>query len=683
MENILYNISQVLGITIIHSIWQALLIYFMLRLALMFSPYLSSSKKYLMAVSSLLAITGWFVYTLVNEIHLYNWLAIKPEKLSAMPLMLELPADFRKLNDQSIRYYYSIEEYLPYITLVYVTGLLFNTTRLILARKKINIIKQTMSIDILLQRQVNKFRDMLNIDDRVKIGLSTFVDVPCMVGYLKPIILLPFTLSTYLTAEEIDSILLHELAHIKRNDYLVNLLQQVISTLLFFNPCAQLINRIINEERENCCDDLVIQSTPSPVIYAKALLKLEQTRENNMRMALSATGKKYQLLNRIERIMKTKKPIASIRPALLAMLILTAGIFSIALLNPKIAQGKISIKAINPAISSMLTDTVHKSKAKSKKLAAAKKTVKTKQTVAYDDYNDAKLEKLSEEINKHGEAINSYYNSPEFKKYEADMEAKSKEIEEYYNRPELKELQLKQEKLSADFEKTWGETEETKKWGEQMGKMGENIEKYYKSPEFKQLNEQLEKKYGIPHNRQYFDDRKDENYRKYEEELQQHVPADVKQQTEELKKLGEQMRGHFDSPEFREKQQEMRLMGDSMRKVFNNGAIKQQQMEMRKLGEQMRAFQNNPQIKKEQELMRQAQARMRAYMNSPEFKNRMYQMKRDAMNYNYNYNFNDDNEKPEKPEKPEAPEKPEKLERPAAPEKPEPPQVPEKPDTTH
>jgi len=668
MENILYNISQVLGITIIHSIWQGLVIYFMLRIALLFSTQLSSSKKYALALTSLFAITGWFIYTFVNEIHIYNWLAVKPAKLSAMPLMLELPADIRRFNDQSIRYYYNIEGYLPYITMLYVAGLLFNTARLLLARKKIHTIRQTMSIEIPLQRQVNKFREMLNIDVRVKIGLSKLVDVPCMVGYFKPIILLPFTLSTYLAAEEIESILLHELAHIKRNDYLVNLLQQVISTLLFFNPCAQLINRIINEERENCCDDLVIQSTPSPVIYAKALLKLEQTRENNMRMAMMATGKKYQLLNRIERIMKTKKTIPSIRPALLAMLILTAGIFSIALLNPKIAQGKISIKAMNTVINSLLTDTAHKNKVKPKKLAAAKKTIKSKHTVVNDEYNDAELEKLSADVSKHGEAISLYYDSPQFKKYEADMEAKSKEIEEYYNRPEVKELQLKQEKLDADFDKNWGETEETKKWGEQMGKLGESIEKYYKSPEFKQLNEQLEKKYNIPHNRQYFDDKKDENYRKYEEELQQHVPADIKQQTEELKKLGEQMRGHFDSPEFREKQKELRLMGDSMRKVFNNSAIKQQQLEMRKLSEQMRAFQNNPQIKKEQELMREAQAKMRAYMNSPEFKNRMYQMKRDAMNWNHNFNFNDNIEKPEKPEKPEAPEKPES---------------PEAPDTTH
>src|SRR6185437_10621277 len=134
MENILYNISQVLGITIIHSLWQGLLVYFMLRMALMFSAQLSASKKYMMAVCSLLAITGWFIYTLVNEIHLYNWLAVKPAKISAMPLMLELPAGVHRLDDEAIRYYYNIEGYLPYITVLYVAGLLFNTVRLILSR---------------------------------------------------------------------------------------------------------------------------------------------------------------------------------------------------------------------------------------------------------------------------------------------------------------------------------------------------------------------------------------------------------------------------------------------------------------------------------------------------------------------------------------------------------------------
>src|ERR1700712_1684714 len=106
MQNILYNISQVLGITIIHSLWQSLLIYFALRLALMFSGQLSAPKKYFLASASLLAITGWFVYTLVNEINIYDWLAVAPSKFSALPVLAELPSGIGKFNDQTIRYYY-------------------------------------------------------------------------------------------------------------------------------------------------------------------------------------------------------------------------------------------------------------------------------------------------------------------------------------------------------------------------------------------------------------------------------------------------------------------------------------------------------------------------------------------------------------------------------------------------
>ena len=183
METFFYNISQVLGITLIHSLWQGLLIYFMLKLALMCSVRLTASARYLLALTSLFAITGWFLYTLIDEIHIYNWLAASTELLNPMPVILNLPPGIHEFKDQGIRYYYSIEGYLPYITLLYTAGIFFNTGRMILGRHKINTIRRSMSIDMQIQRTVNQFAEMLNIDHRVKIGLSNLVDVPCMVGY--------------------------------------------------------------------------------------------------------------------------------------------------------------------------------------------------------------------------------------------------------------------------------------------------------------------------------------------------------------------------------------------------------------------------------------------------------------------------------------------------------------------
>jgi hypothetical protein len=515
---------------------------------------------------------------------------------------------------------------------------------------------------------------MLNITDKVRFGLSKLVDAPCMMGYFKPVILLPFTLSTYLSAEEIEIIILHELAHIKRNDYLVNLAQQAMSVLLFFNPFAQLINRVINQERENSCDDIVIEATQKPLVYAHALLKLEQTRQQEWQLALAATGKKYHLLNRIERIMKTKKPIGNTRHILLAIALLTASITGLAWLNPTIAHGKISFNKIKPiVVSELFTDTVKKKKpVYHHKLAATKKPAKTRYVETFsendDDFNDAQLQKFSAEMSKYGEAISKYYQSDDFKKLEQDMELKGKEMNDFYDRPELKELERKQSELGDEFNAKWGNTEETNKLSARMGELGSQIGLYYSSPEFKSMNEKLENKYGIPHNRHTdWDEENNDNYKKYHAELKQNIAPEERDREIEMKKLGAQMHERYNSPEFHAKQAEMRAMSDSMRKAFRSPAMEQVKQQMRQLSAQMRAYQHNPQIEKQRELLRETSAKMRAYMNTPAFKQRMQKWKR--FNYNYNSNFNNNyrfdwDEKPEAPEKPEKPEAPEKPEKP-------------------
>lgn len=655
MENILYNVSQVLAISIIHSLWEGLLIYALLRLVLMFSNQLSSVAKYWLAVSSQAAITIWFGCTLANEISIYNWLAVTPVSLSKMPLLIQLPSGIGQFNDQSIRYYYSIEAYLPYISLLYVSGLLFNSFRLLLARKKMNEIKQSISLDVTLQLKLNQFAGKLNITKKIIVGLHQMIDVPCMVGFFKPVILLPFSLATYLSPAEIEAILLHELAHIKRNDYLVNAAQQVISLLLFFNPCTQLINRIINEERENCCDDLVVKATADPIIYAKALLKLEQNRQNDWKQALAATGKKYHLLNRIERIMKTKKQTTSMRPALTAMLILTAGIGLVTLLSPQIAHGKISVKALSPAIHKLLADTNKNAPAKPPHQLNAKTNHPYKKTT-YNGINDKKLEELTADINKHSRALSKYYSSSAFKTAQEELEKKGKEMQELYNSDSMKKMQDEIAKASADFAKDYSQDDKLKGIQDQMGEKGRRIGEYYSSAAFKRMNEELEKKYGIPHNHSYNDDQKDENYRKYQAELESKIPADVKLQQDELKKMGEQIGARYKSPEFKLKTERIKLMADSIQRAYQSPEMKEQQKEMAKLSRQMASFQNNPDIKREEAMLQESVRRMQEYINSPAYKSQLKQLKKMNFDYHYNFNYNDDNDKVEKTEKVEKPE---------------------------
>jgi hypothetical protein len=133
-----------------------------------------------------------------------------------------------------------------------------------------------------------------------------------------------------------EAIILHELSHIKRNDYLINLFISVIETILFFNPFVVLLARIIKRERENCCDDFVIQYQYDRHTYASALLSLEQYRNTTLRLALGATSGKKQLLHRVKRIMEVNyNTNFNYGQKILALLFITGIICSVAWLSPQ------------------------------------------------------------------------------------------------------------------------------------------------------------------------------------------------------------------------------------------------------------------------------------------------------------------------------------------------------------
>ncbi|MFD2144806.1 M56 family metallopeptidase [Mucilaginibacter antarcticus] len=259
MQNLLYNISQVLGITIIHSLWQGLIVYIALRLFLTATPALSSAAKYRVSYFTLVSTLGWFVVTLFQQLNQYNWLSTTALQITS----LTLPAVMQQVNAPANQLYFTIAQYMPYLTMAYVVGVVFNTLKLSLAWNSIYRIRKNIT-DGGFENTIKHLSTKLNVAQPVKAAFSEWVDVPCVTGFIKPIILLPVTLTTYLNTDEIEAILMHELAHVKRNDYLFNFIQQVVSILLFFNPFARLIANIINQERENCCDDAVVRVTGSP-----------------------------------------------------------------------------------------------------------------------------------------------------------------------------------------------------------------------------------------------------------------------------------------------------------------------------------------------------------------------------------------------------------------------------------
>ncbi|HVU96617.1 MAG TPA: M56 family metallopeptidase [Puia sp.] len=177
-------------------------------------------------------------------------------------------------------------------------------------------------------------RRLMGIRREVKAWLSTRVDVPVTLGHLKPIILLPAAMIAHLTTEQVEAILVHELAHIRRRDYLVNLLVTIVELIFFFNPFSRLLIRQLQKEREHSCDDEVLQFRYEPHAYVSALLSLARQHRQG-RLALAATGGDDQLLlQRARKILQQKRTDRRPGARPFVLLFLTAAITILSLSAP-------------------------------------------------------------------------------------------------------------------------------------------------------------------------------------------------------------------------------------------------------------------------------------------------------------------------------------------------------------
>jgi bla regulator protein BlaR1 len=146
----------------------------------------------------------------------------------------------------------------------------------------------------------------LHIDRSIRLLESSLVKVPVVIGHLKPVILMPAGLLTGLPAEQIEAVLLHELAHIRRHDYLVNLLQTIFETVYFFNPGLLWISALLRDEREHCCDDIALGQTGNKKEFIQALISFKEHAMSSYPSAVAFPGKKNQLLQRVSRIINNK-----------------------------------------------------------------------------------------------------------------------------------------------------------------------------------------------------------------------------------------------------------------------------------------------------------------------------------------------------------------------------------------
>jgi beta-lactamase regulating signal transducer with metallopeptidase domain len=160
------------------------------------------------------------------------------------------------------------------------------------------------------QQSLDRLIKRMHISRKVQLLATDRVDSPSVIGWLRPVILAPVGMLCGLAPEQVEALLAHELAHVRRHDYLVNVLQGIAESLLFYHPAVWWISNQIRVEREHCCDDLAVAASGDALVYARALAELESIRPALFKAALSAND--GSLLRRIRRL---TNPVAARRPA--------------------------------------------------------------------------------------------------------------------------------------------------------------------------------------------------------------------------------------------------------------------------------------------------------------------------------------------------------------------------------
>ena len=281
------NFLQALGWAVINSLWQMALLWMVYKFfVLVFKP--GSSLKAKSAFITLVAGTVWFF---ISFFIAFN----SPDAATSVFSAGGIGYTF---ND-------SISAILPFASVIYLLLLSIPVMRFIINIRQVILIrnKRVKKIEVEWRLFVKKMAGYLEIKKPVQVWISENISSPVTIGFLKPVILVPLAAINSLTTQQMEAVLLHELAHIKRYDYLLNIITVIIKTIFYYNPFTRNLVSIIEDEREKSCDEWVLQYQYDAFSYSSALLALEQMKIATVQLALGAAGKKELLLNRIKKIM--------------------------------------------------------------------------------------------------------------------------------------------------------------------------------------------------------------------------------------------------------------------------------------------------------------------------------------------------------------------------------------------
>ncbi|MEM8486364.1 MAG: M23/M56 family metallopeptidase [Bacteroidota bacterium] len=324
-----------LGTWLLHFTWQAGLVGLLLWLAQPVLHKRSARVRYTTCWFALILMLALPTLTLVYPSALTTApiepvaLPVAETSAGAHPSALPILPEAARHADNAFRMpalLTSLYQLRPYFVILWLLGVCVYAGTFQRGLARTHLLKHTGTPcrEDTIARMMRRIADQMGILQRVVVRITDHIDQPVLIGWIKPVILLPAGMLTGLAPQQVEAILTHELAHIKRHDYALSVLQSVFETLFFFHPAVWWVSHRITIEREFCCDDLAVETMGSKATYLRALVTLETLRTTGLAASPALSMHDGSLLSRVRRLttsaVSDPSPITRSRITLMFML---------------------------------------------------------------------------------------------------------------------------------------------------------------------------------------------------------------------------------------------------------------------------------------------------------------------------------------------------------------------------
>lgn len=335
-----------LGWTLLHFFWQSSAIALLYALVDRCSVRASASVRYGIALGALALMPVVSIATFLEQENLASHVhsgqqqfAISELGTMHTALIQQVPLAAPALGNGELWIAVHANVFLPSLDSIWLVGVLVLALRAAGGWRKLQSLQSRAGVIVPepLQSSFDKLAMRYHLGRHVVLRVSDEMISPMVFGVWRTVVLMPLSAATSLPLEQLEAVLAHELAHVRRWDYLCNLLQTSVECVFFFQPAVWWVSRRVREFREVCCDEVAVKACADPLVYAEALLHLEEQRAEYIQLAVALHGDGGTLLNRVRRILGENamehRSMSGMR------MIAIATVLSILFVAPQIARG--------------------------------------------------------------------------------------------------------------------------------------------------------------------------------------------------------------------------------------------------------------------------------------------------------------------------------------------------------